>query len=443
MNTRKNNTPSEECYLLMRFGLGIKRMFSNIKSAIVVAAFIAAAAVTWSKRVDILEKLTSNIVFTYKGLVLDLLEIALGFLLIGGLFMVIVMVGTPIIAWRVQSALRRIGLVNHAGEAPILIKQRKGKNKTIVMEFEANGLHRSKWEDVLPAIEVILNRNVVKVVEGRSKRRIYLHTVKAKNSLPEKIYWKEDFLSVENFELVLGESLLGQAMVNISKIPHILIGGSSGSGKSVLLKSLLLQAAKKGAKLYIVDLKGGVDFSPSWYMWSRLLYTDEELKPTLRELVDLLEMRKALLRESNCANIDEYNRKMTSPMDRIIFACDEVAELLDKTGRDKEGKERIAEYESMLSTIARQGRAFGIHLILSTQRPDANIISGQIKNNMDCRICGRADKILSQIILDNSYANDLIPKEGQGRFLTEDGTVFQGYLFDEEEALKNWRDKRR
>lgn len=115
----------------------------------------------------------------------------------------------------------------------------------------------------------------------------------------------------------------------------------------------------------------------------------------------------------------------------MIFACDEVAELLDKTGADSERKKLIAQVENKLATIARQGRAFGVHLILATQRPDANIIPGQIKNNMDFRVCGRADNVLSQIILDSTIAADQIPKDTQGRFITGDGTVFQGYFFDE------------
>jgi len=81
--------------------------------------------------------------------------------------------------------------------------------------------------------------------------------------------------------------------------------------------------------------------------------------------------------------------------------------------------------------IARQGRAFGIHLILATQRPDATILSGQIKNNVNCRICGRADTILSQIILDSTAAAEQIPKDARGRFLLHDGTFFQAYWFDD------------
>ena len=80
-----------------------------------------------------------------------------------------------------------------------------------------------------------------------------------------------------------------------------------------------------------------------------------------------------------------------------------------------------------VSLIARLGRAFGIRLILSTQRPDSNVLPGQIKNNLEHRICGRADSVLSGIILDNTEAAKQISSYALGRFVTKDGTIFQGF----------------
>ena len=120
-----------------------------------------------------------------------------------------------------------------------------------------------------------------------------------------------------------------------------------------------------------------------------------------------------------------------------MFGCDEIAELLDKTGAlDKAEKEKISIVEKRLSTIARQGRAFGIHLILATQRPDANILNGQIRNNMDLRICGRADDVLSKIILDNTDASERIPKYEKGLFLTNTNMVIRGYYFTDDDLPK-------
>lgn len=74
---------------------------------------------------------------------------------------------------------------------------------------------------------------------------------------------------------------------------------------------------------------------------------------------------------------------------------------------------------------------FGIHLILATQRPDTNILPSQIKNDLDFQVYGREDNILSGIILDNTSAAEQIPKDARGGFITADGTMFQGYLFDD------------
>lgn len=245
------------------------------------------------------------------------------------------------------------------------------------------------------------------------------------------IYWQDSCFSEDSFILALGESITGVETVDLTKVPHILLGGSSGSGKSVLLKLLLMQCAKKGSEVYIADFKGGVDFSPAWHSKCQMCFDEIELLALLTGLTQKLEQRKVLFRAAVCSNLDEYNITTNNKEKRVIFACDEIAELLDKTGLPKEKKELVLQIESQLSIIARQGRAFGIHLILATQRPSADILSGQIRNNIDCRICGRADTVLSQIILDSSVAAELIPKNAQGRFITNTGVVFQSYLFDE------------
>jgi hypothetical protein len=161
---------------------------------------------------------------------------------------------------------------------------------------------------------------------------------------------------------------------------------------------------------------------------------DEDLLiSALKSVIDEMNIRRNVLQSEDMPNIFEYNRIFGFRYNHIIVAVDEVGELLDKTGAPKDRREAISTIENCLSTIARQGRAFGINLILGTQRPDANILSGQIKNNIDCRICGRADNVLSQIVLDTTDANDLIPKDSRGRFLMNDGTIFQGYLFEDNE----------
>jgi len=353
---------------------------------------------------------------------------------IAGLVGVVILMGTPISSRTTKANLQRIGLVNHAGEVPALISKRKDKAnpRVSVWEFDACGIPLKEWEDKRQRIEAALNMNIVKMVWGKDKRRVLLYAATAETELEKTIYWHDKYLSADSFNLVLGESLLGPVTVDLAKVPHILLGGSTGSGKSVLLKLLLMQAVKKGALVCIADFKGGVDFPDVWHRRCRMVFDENSLLGLLSGLVDELEQRKTIFREAGYPNLDEYNAATKAGLKRMIFACDEVAEVLDKTGRGKEDKEIIGQIESKLSVIARQGRAFGVHLILATQRPDATILAGQIRNNIDCRVCGRADNVLSQIILDSTAAAEQIPKDAQGRFITGDGIVFQGYLFDED-----------
>ena len=331
-----------------------------------------------------------------------------------------------------KDQLQCIGLVNHAGMPPDLLRKRRDKDnaRVTVWEFRNQSIPLQEWEKKRLAIETALGITIVKLTYAKGKSRVLVYAVSAGDDLPEVLKWKDSYLSPKSFVLVLGESYTGPVTVNLAHIPHILLGGSTGSGKSVLLKLLLMQALHKDAEVYIADFKGGVDYPKVWHEKCRMCFTEEDLLYTLNQLVAVLEYRKKALKELGSPNIDAYNETTENKLPRLIFACDEVAELLDRTGRGKEDKERLAQIENKLATLARLGRAFGIHLILATQRPDATIIPGQIRNNMDFRVCGRAD-VLSQIILDNTSAAEQIPKDARGRFITGDGTVFQGYLFDE------------
>ena len=332
-----------------------------------------------------------------------------------------------------KDQLQCIGLINPAGMPPDLLRKRRNKDnpRVTVWEFRNQSIPLQEWDKKRLAIETALGIIIVKLTYAKGKSRVLVYAVPAGDDLPEVPKWKDSYLSLDSFVLVLGESYTGPVTVNLTHIPHILLGGSTGSGKSVLLKLLLMQALRKGAEVYIADFKGGVDFPKVWHEKCRMCFAEEDLCNILDQLVEELERRKSAFKALGCPNIDAYNEIAERPLQRLIYACDEVAEVLDKTGADSERKKLLSQIESRLSTIARQGRAFGIHLILATQRPDATIIPGQIRNNMDFRVCGRADSVLSQIILDSTSAAEQIPKDARGRFITGDGIVFQGYLFDE------------
>ena len=395
------NQQTQKKYLFQRLVKGCKAIWENTVHKIILIAFYPIASLTWylfKSNLGLEDiPLVSPVLFV-------LVDLMLPALLIGGTLIILILFGTPYGFNQTSNEFQRIGMTNSAGEVPMLLTRTRDKRHSNVeiLEFDAVGIPLTEWEKERGYIEAALNVNIVKIIEGRNKRRILLHVVPADSGLPDFIEWNDGYLIDDDSTLILGKSQLGLESVDLSKIPHILLGGSTGSGKSILLKVLLVQSLKKNVIVSIADFKGGVDFPRVWHDKCKMCFDEETLLKLLTELTDELERRKTLFRDTGCANINDYNKRSAVPLQRHIFACDEVAEMLDKTGLTKEQKERIGLIENRLSIIARQGRAFGIHLILATQRPDANILSGQIRNNIDCRVCGRADTILSQIILDNT-----------------------------------------
>ena len=432
-NTEKDrlNNQTEKRYLWRRFGNGFREIFKNSIKLVILIAFNVLMLWLHIKYCDMLR---FDEVKYVSPIFMLMIRYVIPILMIGGTVFLLILFGTPMGSAKFSDEFARIGFINHAGEVPILIARQKDKTNSeiSICEFDGMGIPLADWESKRQSLEAALNIHIVRLTEGRDKRNILFHAVPATNQLSDCIEWKDNYLVQDSSSLIFGKSITGaNVKVNLSKIPHILLGGSTGSGKSVLLKLLLMQALRKNCIVSIADFKGGVDYPKVWHDKCRICFDEDTLLLLLTELVDELEWRKTVFRETRCANLDMYNQQTGNTLQRHIFACDEVAEILDKTGLTKEQKEKVIQIENKLSIIARQGRAFGIHLILATQRPDATIIPGQIRSNLDCRVCGRADNVLSQIILDSTAAADQIPKDAAGRFMLHDGTVFQAYWFDD------------
>ena len=110
-----------------------------------------------------------------------------------------------------------------------------------------------------------MNIKVVDIRPGKDIQHVVIRSIQSGKENKDMLLWKDEYLSDKDFEFVLGESYFGSESINISGTPHILIGGASGSGKSKLLKSILMQAKKKEAIVILADMKGGVDYPTIWH----------------------------------------------------------------------------------------------------------------------------------------------------------------------------------
>ena len=428
--------------ILLRLQQGSKKIVNNRKKQICYILFLWLIAGLYAYLLYSVSITTSfldrfiGLIYVIVGTILLLILPLLG----------LAIIGTPREALFVERQLEAIGMKNRAGETPSLIDVFRDPDnpKITVYRFISSGIPRSDWDSSKDQIEATLNATVIKTKYSNGRKSIDLYLVTGTESgIPERTVWDDSYESVKESVIVLGESVADTVYVDLNKTPHILIGGSSGSGKTVLFKTILHQCYQHGAKIIISDFKGGVDYPRYWHSISQFCDSRDELISQLHFLTDEIEHRKALLLQASAKNISEYNDRATEKLPRIIFGCDELAEMLDKTGLSKDDKAQVATIEADLATIARQGRAFGIHLVLATQRPDANILPGQIKNNMDIRVCGRADNTLSMIILDSTIAADEIEKDEQGKFILPDGTTFRGYYLDDEKINENFEISRR
>ena len=434
-------------------------MFSKIKSKIKIPYLINGCKNMWKKKYKMLfpflfliamccagVTLVQNInCITIEWLVIILLWsvsiVIIAFFIIAEL-LIVSLIGTPLSAKNVQSCLASVGFTDRSGETPLLLSRYK-EGKAEIFKFYSPTIPLSEYEKRSEIIENALNIQIVTTAVEKDLQHVVLKTVPAKVGLPEIINWDNSLLSEKSSTIILGESQLDKVTIDFNVVPHVLIGGSTGSGKSILLKTILVQCIQKGFDVYIADFKGGIDCNGFWRTKCEVFSNSKiDINEARKKLLRRLEFfekellaRIGMLEESKCIDIDHYNKKFGCDLQRIIFACDEVSVLLDKTGLDKERKYVVECIERILSLIVHQGRAVGINTILSTQRPDSETIKGQIKSDMGIRICGRADDILSRIIIGTTDADEKVPKDKQGIFLTNTGVLFKAYYLDEDSVF--------
>ena len=335
-----------------------------------------------------------------------------------------------------EKIFKDIGFIGKNNKIPYFLWKKEIDKKTIYA-FQSN-IPLSEWNKARERLELGLECSIRRVCEGSKKNIVELITVSSDYKIPEEIAWDDSYIQDEDGVIVIGESDLDIIKFDLNRTPHVLFAGETGSGKSVAMRLVFWQMVKKKCKPFMVDFKGGVEFGKKYERYGEVITDRKRALEVLTMLVKENEARLKLFRDLEVKNLKEYNYKTHQNLSRIGVFIDEVAELLDKKGVAKEDKPIYEKIEALMSTLARLSRATGINLILGVQRPDANILTGQIKNNIPVRISGRfADKTASEIVLGNIMACNL--PDVKGRFLYKVGNEtieFQSYFFNDDRDLK-------
>lgn len=355
------------------------------------------------------------------------------------LFLTVIVFGTPRGTHKLTKGFYKIGFHNKEYEIPRLLNKKHISKETdiVVYTFHSPYLSLTDWENAQDRIETLLGYDILKIDFGKhNKKIINVYTVDLNKFFSKTLLWENEMIVDDDCTLLLGVSAFEKVKINLNNAPHSLIAGGTGSGKTTLFKLCLWQCLLKNMEVYIADFKGGLDFNETWHKNCKIITLEKDFIDILTSIKAEMNRRRDILVSHSCRDIEEYNSKSDEKLNRIIIACDEVAELLDKTGlkksTDKEKLELMEKIEEHITSIARLGRASGVHLILSTQKPSADIINGQIKINLGNRICGNADKILSQMVLDNNSASEKIPPNSKGVFINQNDVLFKALLLDEQ-----------
>ena len=344
-----------------------------------------------------------------------------------------------------------INFRNKAGVEPKQIAKYRGfdDNRKMVYEYKSPGLPIQDWIARKKEIENVLNLTIMNMHESSKDRQIIvLETIPNKYQLPvstrEKPYWWSDKMIPKEESVVnMGMHLLNPILVDLDKFPHMLVGGTTGSGKSIMIQYLIWQLAKKGAMPIIFDFKGGIEFDKNWENYGRVVTEIDEAIEVVQKLHLEQEERFRYLRNDgekldyDCKNIKQYNKKHPDdPLARIILVVDEFGDLMDKESADKDKKAKINQVEDGIKSLARKSRAVGINMIIGIQRPDAKVVTPQIRNNIPIKVCGRVGagdgRQLSEIILGDTIATT-IDTTIEGRFygaFGNDMVQFQTYYFE-------------
>lgn len=242
-------------------------------------------------------------------------------------------------------------------------------------------------------------------------------------------------------EIPLGLGAGGEIVWDVKSSPHALIAGKSGGGKSVAQRNIVFHTIQHNDKWCFlgVDPKK-VELKP----YKKYKNTVLGIGTTLEDMVEIIRYAKEeMMRRYETMEELEVNHfeDLPEPPRAILLMVDEAYMLMapegNKTDQGKENDQLHGEASILIGEIARLGRAAGVHLVLAMQRPDAVVLKGEIKNNLEVRIAaGRLDATPSSMVLDNGLATRVPNIRGRGvAQINGDGQLYQGYF-----AKQSWID---
>ena len=336
------------------------------------------------------------------------MQVSNQYLLLTGIFLVVFLFLCGFKPFRrhvvFQKAIERAGLKTATGENPkvkAIVPMGECRLKVVV---ETYGVGLNKFQAQKDSLTAGFRQKVEDIVHGKDMGKVEI--ILCERDLPNMVSFSELYAHIkEPYSFIVGQGINGAVTQRIQSLPHLLISGATGGGKSVFFRSTMLSLLKSSPhiQLYLLDLKRGVEVKEFAALPNvRTAKNESEAKNILKLLVAEMHRRYRLLEESGHKSIDPVRDKL----DLIVVGIDEAAALF--------GKRLGVPARTHVGELARLARAAGIHLIVATQKPVKEAISTEILDNLSGRMTFRMISVAaSNAALGRNAAQNLPAIEGR------------------------------
>ena len=311
-------------------------------------------------------------------------------------------------------------LVTSMGKLPGFIFDRPMDEFTRKLRLSRKSLPVARFQEARPHLEAGLRVYIDELRESLAAGTIDI--IYSHHPMPEKVVL-DNIRGIPKCRFTVGSTRAKRILCDLRSVPHLLIAGQTGGGKSTFLRQIIttLYLNDKDTKFTLIDLKGGLEFQ--LFENTKRVDVMPDIQSAVSALDDMettLVDRMDLLKKHRCKDIEAYFSKAkkekipnTQRITRQIIVIDEAAEMF-LAGQQGSGED-ILKARRILSQIARQGRSVGVHLIIATQRPDSRALDPQVKANLPGVLCFQMQNDSSSItVLGNGRATDLPPIPGRG-----------------------------
>lgn len=326
---------------------------------------------------------------------------------------------------KLTQILTEAGLKSALGRLPSFISDEPLDEDSRKLRLRLRGQSFKDFKEAKDRLESSLQVHIDEISENRRSGTVdilYSH-----NELTDKFHFRH-LSELKEDEFIIGLSRAKTIKENLSNVPHLLVAGQTGGGKSTFIRQLITSLYLKNKKysFELIDLKGGLEFQifeqlPRVKVVSNI---QSAIKVLQNQADKTLKERMELFKLNSCKDIESFfkipedkrkypkGKKGRINLGRKVIVVDEAAEVFRvnsyATAQD------IAKARNSAAKIAAQGRALGVHLVVATQKPNVSSVDGNIKTNLTGRICFRmADIASSNTILDNKRAADLSNIKGR------------------------------